>query len=95
VSVAVTARVLGLPLLRKLAGIVPTEEPLERCEIGNPDDKTLSLVWYRLVKIGLDSQVNLIGSQSSGDLVSLSLSDGFVEFPMGARGSGPWRVRWW
>ena len=95
VSVAVTSRLIALPLLRKLAGILPTEEPRMRCKLGNADDKTLSLAWYRLVKIGIDSEVNLIGSQSSGDLVSLSLSDGFVEIPLGARGSGPWHVRWW
>ena len=95
VSVAVTSRVIGLPMLRKLAGIVPTEESLMRCELTNPDDNSLSLIWYRLVKIGPDSQVRLIGSQGSVDLVSLALSDGFVEIPMGARGSGPWRVRWW
>ncbi len=95
ISVAVTSRVIGLPLLRKLAGIMPAEEPLKRCILGNADEKTLPLVWYRLVKIGPDSEVNLIDSQSSGDLVALSLSDGFVEIPMGARGSGPWRVRWW
>jgi molybdopterin molybdotransferase len=95
VSVAVTSRVIGLPLLRKLAGIVPTEASLERCELANADDKTLSLMWYRLVKIGPDSQVRLIDTQSSGDLVSLALSDGFVEIPIGARGIGPWRVQWW
>ena len=95
VSVAVTSRVIGLPLLRKLAGIVPIEEPLHRCELVGADDKTLSLVWYRLVKINRDSEVRLIGSQGSGDLVSLSLSDGFVEFPTGSSGNGPWRVRWW
>ncbi|MDX1926888.1 MAG: molybdopterin molybdotransferase MoeA [Pirellulaceae bacterium] len=95
VSVAVTSRVIGFPLLRKLAGIVPTEEPLGRCELTDADNKTLSLVWYRLVKIDQDAKVRLVGSQGSGDLVSLSLSDGFVELPMGASGNGPWRVRWW
>ena len=95
VSVAVTSRVIGFPLLRKLAGILPLEEPLERCELIDADNKTLSLEWYRLVKIDRDSNVRLIGSQGSGDLVSLSLSDGFVQIPMGASGNGPWKVRWW
>ncbi len=95
VSVAVTSRVIGLPLLRKLAGVLPMEEPLERCELVDADNKTLSLIWYRLVKINAESEVKLIDSQGSGDLVSLSLSDGFVEIPMGACGKGPWRVRWW
>ncbi len=95
VSVAVTSRVIGLPLLRKLAGITPTEEPLERCELAEADEKTLSLVWFRLVKIDRNSTVKLIGSQGSGDLVSLSLSHGFVEIPVGGSGNGPWLVRWW
>lgn len=95
VSVAVTSRVIGWPLLRKLAGILPIEEPLERCELADADAKTLSLVWFRLVKKHADSTVKLIGSQGSGDLVSLSLSDGFVEFPAGGSGNGPWPVRWW
>jgi molybdopterin molybdotransferase len=95
VSVAVTSRVLGLPLLRTLAGIKPAEEPLECCELADADEKTLALVWFRLVKIDGDSRVRLVGSQGSGDLVSLSLSDGIVELPMGACGHGPWRVRWW
>lgn len=95
VSVAVTSRVIGLPLLRKLAGIAPLEEQLERCALAGSDDKTLSLVWYRLVKIGKDSAVQLIDSQGSGDLVSLAVSNGFVEIPSGASGCGPWRVRWW
>jgi len=95
VSVAVTSRVIGLPLLRKLAGIMPIEEPLERCKLVESDDKRLPLVWYRLVKVHRDSEVKLIDSQGSGDLVSLSLSDGFVEFPTGGSGNGPWPVRWW
>jgi molybdopterin molybdotransferase len=95
VSVAVTSRVIGLPLLRKLAGITPIEEPFATCELSGADDRTLPLVWYRLVKINSNSEINLIGSQGSGDLVALSLSDGFVEFPPVASGKGPWRVRWW
>ncbi len=95
VSVAVTSRVIGLPLLRKLAGITPIEEPLKRCLLSEADDKALSLVWFRLVKIDHSSNVKLIGSQGSGDLVSLSLSDGFVEVPAGEGGNGPWPVRWW
>lgn len=95
VSVAVTSRVIGFPLLSKLAGIMPIEESRERCELANADEKTMQLIWYRLVAISPDSQVRLISSQGSGDLVSLSLSDGFVEIPIGAQGSGPWQVRWW
>ena len=78
----------------------PMEKPLARlreaAKLTNEDfEKTMQLIWYRLVEISPDSQVRLISSQGSGDLVSLSLSDGFVEIPIGAQGSGPWQVRWW
>ena len=95
VSVAVTSRVIGLPLLRKLAGISPMEEAQPRCLLSEADEKKLPLVWYRLVKVAQDSAVRLVDSQGSGDLVSLAQSDGFVEVPIGASGVGPWRVRWW
>ena len=95
VSVAVTSRVIGLPLLRKLAGIAPIEEKQPRCLLSEADEKKLSLVWYRLVKVADDGKVSLVDSQGSGDLVSLAQSDGFVEVPVGESGAGPWRVRWW
>ncbi len=95
VSVAVTSRVIGLPMLRKLAGISPIEEALPHCMLSEPDDKQLPLVWYRLVKVAEDSSVRFVDSQGSGDLVSLAQSDGFVEIPTGASGAGPWQVRWW
>ncbi len=95
VSVAVTSRVIGLPLLRKIAGIEPFAELSSRCLVSDADDKKLPMVWYRLVKIDSDSAVRLVGSQGSGDLVSLAQSDGFVEVPTEAWGAGPWRVRWW
>ena len=95
VSVAVTSRVIGSPLLRTLAGIQPTAEPSTTCSLSNADEKSLPLTWFRLVQIASDSTVQLVGTQGSGDLVSLARSDGFVEVPNGASGAGPWRVRWW
>ena len=95
VSVAVTSRVIGLPLLRRLAGIGPMEEKQPSCLLSEADEKKLPLVWYRLVKVADDGKVSLVDSQGSGDLVSLAQSDGFVEIPIGASGAGPWRVRWW
>lgn len=95
VSVAVTSRVIGLPLLRKLAGILPLEEPMSRCLLSDTDTKSLPLIWYRLVKSDSNSAVRLVGSQGSGDLVSLAQSDGFIEVPSGHSGAGPWLMRWW
>lgn len=94
VSVAVTSRVFGEPLLRRLAGCSSRSwQPL--VELSEVDDKRLDLTWYRLVHIADDGQVHLVTSQGSGDVVSLSRSSGFVEVTPGARGDGPVRLSLW
>ncbi len=50
VSVAVTSRVIGLPLLRRLAGFENIEGTTLQCSVANPDSKTLGLIWYRLYR---------------------------------------------
>ncbi len=95
VSVAVTSRVIAAPLLRRQAGIQADCPTSVLTHIANPDDRTLPLVWYRLVSIGLDGQVRLIESRGSGDLISLSQSHGFVELPPGGSGPGPWKLTIW
>jgi molybdopterin molybdotransferase len=95
VSVAVTSRVLGLPLLRKVAGFASIANTSIACNIDNPDDKSLDLIWYRLVTIDDNGRAKLLGSQGSGDLVSLAISHGFVEIPSGMSGQGPWKLTYW
>jgi hypothetical protein len=63
--------------------------------IVNPDSKMLDLIWYRLIKMLPDGIAELCDSSGSGDLVSLSTSDGFVEIPAGQSGAGPWLLRSW
>ena len=95
VSVAVTSRVIGFPLLRKLAGVQPVFPSRPRVEVTNADERQLHLIWYRLVDQSSEGQLRFSPSLGSGDLVSLSRSEGFVEVPAGASGAGPWPFYAW
>lgn len=94
VSVAVTSRVFGSPLLHRLAGCsTPTRRPL--VTLSHVDDKRLDLIWYRLVHINAQGAIELVTTQGSGDIVSLSHSCGFVEVPTGMSAEGPLRLTLW
>ncbi len=95
VSVAVVSRVVALPLLRKLGGVMTPETGARLAIVQNPDEKTLPLYWFRLVASDAHHQVSLMTSLGSGDLVSLAQSDGYVEVPPGASGPGPWSMNFW
>lgn len=94
VSVAVTARVFGEPLLRKLAGC-ECAAPRLSVQLAESDGKQIDLTWFRLVTINSLGEINLTQSQGSGDLVSLSQSCGFVEIPPSENGQGPVRLTLW
>ncbi len=93
VSVAVTARVVALPLLRALTGCIEFLQP--QVELANPDDKTLSLTWFRSVHTDAAGAVYLTHTKGSGDLVSMANSAGFVRIPPGQSGAGPWQFYSW
>ncbi len=95
VSVAVTSRVIGFPLLRKLAGAQPILSLLPRVAVTNADDRQLQLIWYRLVDQDNEGHLHYSTSLGSGDLVSLSRSTGFVEIQAGESGAGPWPFYAW
>ncbi len=95
VSVAVTARLIALPLLRRLAGFGHLLGDAPRVEVANADDKQLNLHWYRLVRLGEDGRAVLVDNRGSGDLISLAHSDGVIEQPAGACGPGPWKFYAW
>lgn len=95
VSVAVTSRVIGSPLLKTLAGIHSTAETPACVTISDADDRTLHLVWYRLVDLNSDGSVSFSKSMGSGDLVSLARSHGFVQVPPNHSGPGPWPLHRW
>lgn len=95
VSVMTTARRLAVPVLRKLAGFATADPPVPVVEVVNPDEKTLSLWWYRPVRLTATGQAELIKTMGSGDLVSAAQSDGFIQCPPDAAGPGPWAFYNW
>lgn len=80
VSVAVTFRRFGLRLLRRMAGFLNGTRFM-KLEVSGGDDKTLHLVWYRLVQLQDDGTVRLLPNQGSGDIRALGDSSGFIEVP--------------
>ncbi|MCC6661766.1 MAG: molybdopterin molybdotransferase MoeA [Phycisphaerales bacterium] len=81
-SVMVTARRMGVPVLRHLAGITRAAQP-PRVRVED-DGKRLDLWWHRLVR--LDGTARIVATRGSGDIPSAARSDGFVEVPPGGGG---------
>lgn len=94
VSVAVTARAIGLPLLESLAGR-SADRAIPQVALENADSKTLGLVWHRLARVSALGGVELVDGRGSGDVVALASSDGFVVIPPGESGPGPWPWLTW
>jgi molybdopterin molybdotransferase len=80
VSVAVTFRRFGLQLLRRMAGF-SNGPKFMKLDLTAGDEKTLHLVWYRLVELQHDGTVKLVTNQGSGDIRALGVSSGFIEVP--------------
>lgn len=95
VSAAVGAIRFARPLMQKMAGFKDWNTPPPRVMLTNPGDKTLPLIWFRLVNRDLVGNYVLTPTMGSGDLVSMSRSDGFVEIPVEESGSGPWKFWGW
>ncbi len=80
VSVAVTARRIALPLMKIMAGMNDSVLAGEPVAIKAIDDgQKLPLVWFRLIRRAPEGTIELVTNQGSGDLVSLGISDGFIE----------------
>jgi molybdopterin molybdotransferase len=92
VSAAVTARVIAQTVLERMVGRRP--RPNLMLSLNNPDDKKLPLIWYRLITVDGPTAC-LVENRGSGDLVSMSRSQGFIEQPIGAAGAGPWKAWLW
>lgn len=87
VSVSVTLRRYGIPLIRHVAGIKQPEH-VPQVEFRCDDTKQLDLVWFRLVSMTPSGTAIPVTTQGSGDVASLCNSDGFVEIPTGVHGNG-------
>jgi molybdopterin molybdotransferase len=92
ISTAVTARVIAQPVLEYLVGLQP--QLTMQLPLANPDESTLSLVWYRLIRID-GGACRLVESLGSGDFVAMGNSHGFARIPPGQKGRGPWKVWLW
>lgn len=99
VSAVVNTYRMALPMLRRIAGIkrwMPTNPTIK---ISNLDDQRLPLHTMRLVQLEQDGGAQIVATKGSGDLVSLGISDGFVEVPavgfQSSRPSGAGRYRFW
>jgi molybdopterin molybdotransferase len=95
VSVLGTSRRLGVPVLRKLAGLAEPRDLPRQVTIDSPDSKTADLWWQRPARLTGPATASLVGTRGSGDIMNLAASDGFVEIPPGHHGPGPWPFYPW
>lgn len=95
VSVAITSRIFGAPLLRTLGGVQPAHGSVPQVAITDADTARIDLIWYRLVDLGPNGEIRFSKTLGSGDLVSLAKSYGFVRVPAGDSGPGPWPLYRW
>lgn len=93
VSVLVTARRMAGPVLAKAAGGAEPPPPLVKLE--SQWGKRLGLWWHRPVRLSGPGRAVLVEGKGSGDIVSASRSDGFIEVPPGEGGPGPWPFYGW
>jgi molybdopterin molybdotransferase len=93
-SVLVTASRIALPVLHHLAGRCGIR-PSHAIRLTNADAKAIDLWWHRPVRMTDTGCAELVQSMGSGDVIAIAGSDGFVELPPGASGSGPWPYLSW
>ncbi|AMV30668.1 Molybdopterin molybdenumtransferase [Pirellula sp. SH-Sr6A] len=94
VSVAVTFRRFAYSILQQAGGGRPSLGAMS-VSVQADDDKTLPLVWFRLVSQNDRGAFVVEPSKGSGDIASLATSIGFVEIPPGEPTTGtrlfyPW-----
>lgn len=95
VSVMVTARRLGAPVLRLRAGFASPLDAPRAVRAENPDEKRLELWWQRPARLTGGSSCELLPTKGSGDMMGTAGSDGFLEVPPGESAAGPWAFYPW
>jgi molybdopterin molybdotransferase len=94
-SVMTTARRIGLPVLRRVAGIARPDAPQPGVTLSNPDGKSLNIWWYRQVRLTGAGTAEVVVCKGSGDVVAAARADGFVEVPPGDATAGPFAFYRW
>lgn len=94
VSVAVTFRRLAYPLLCHVSGQSGLKYSV-LAQVQSSDQKTLDLIWFRLVTFKEPGIAEILSNQGSGDLAALGRSHGFVEIPSGATSNGSFQFYDW
>ena len=89
VSAMVTLRRFGLAALRQRAGFATPLPAPASVKLATPDDKSLGLWCYRLVRLTGSGKAQLVASMGSGDYASAAQSDGLIEVPPGTIGAEP------
>lgn len=90
VAVAVAIPLFVCPVARFLAGYCKPEPKRFQVTISNPPTRTLGLWRYLPARLIGDGQAELLSTKGSGDLASTAPTDGYVQMPPNAQGSGPW-----
>jgi molybdopterin molybdotransferase len=93
-SVLVSARRIFVPVLGAMAGVQPWPSP-PLVTVDGASGDGVDLWWHRLVRLTGPSRVEVIGGRGSGDVAAAARSEGFVEFPPGGTGAGPWPFYSW
>ncbi len=95
VSVLVTARRLGMIVLRRLGGFRDIDPPAPTVTLTGEAAQALALWSYRPVRLVNAGRAELVSLRSSGDFVGAARSDGFIDVPPGGVGNGPWPFYTW
>jgi len=99
VSVMVTARRLGIPMLGRLAGLADNEFAVPHRHTDGDDGAQLGMWWFRLVCERVapngERRLHLLPTKSSGDVAAAATSAGFVEIAPNQSAAGqnpfyPW-----
>ena len=98
VSVMATARTIAFPALATLAGLpTPVLVADARLSPAVPDTNISNLTRFMLIRRAAADRIEFVPTQSSGDIVALSKSDGVARIDAGHTGAGPldcffWRI---
>lgn len=97
VSVLVTARRYGIPVIAARAGAARPSQPAPpapRIMLDASAD-SVDLWCFRPVRLNPDGSATVVAGKGSGDMIAAGPTDGFIEVPPGASGPGPWPFYSW